>query len=153
MSDRIGIFTFLIRDCTETQLSDVKIKTKRKNLSGHANQTLRNRFFFQPLSEIIIEHQDESGNRFKVSQSGKNISLPSSQTQKKTIRNFGKHTPRFFIIHDDSSGTEFLREEDIIDYMTEVEIDPMTAIIRDNIQGYPNVIGTTILRPIKGISN
>ena len=56
---------------------------------------------------------------------------------------------RFFIIHKDSSGTELLRQKDVRDYLAEAEIDPMTAIIRDSVQGYPNIIGTTILKPIK----
>jgi hypothetical protein len=33
--------------------------------------------------------------------------------------------------------------------MKDVETDPMAAITRDEVQGYPNIIGTTILRPIK----
>ncbi len=42
-----------------------------------------------------------------------------------------------------------LRYEDVAEYMSEVEVDPMTAIIRDNVQGYPTVMGTTVLRPLK----
>lgn len=53
------------------------------------------------------------------------------------------------MIHKDSSGTELLRQEDVSDYLAEVEVDPMTAIIRDNIQGYPNIMGTTVLRPLR----
>ena len=53
------------------------------------------------------------------------------------------------MIHKDSSGTELLRYEDINEYMSEVEVDPMTAIIRDDVQGYPNIMGTTVLRPLK----
>jgi hypothetical protein len=33
--------------------------------------------------------------------------------------------------------------------MRDVESDPMAAITRDEVQGYPNIIGTTVLRPLK----
>jgi hypothetical protein len=75
--------------------------------------------------------------------------MPLNPKPRSQVRQYGKHTPRFFIVHADSSGTEFLRLEDVIDYLTEIEVDPLTAIIRDNIQGYPNILGTTVLRPIK----
>lgn len=53
------------------------------------------------------------------------------------------------MIHKDSSGTELLRYEDLSEYFSEVEVDPMSAIIRDSVQGYTGIIGTTILRPLK----
>ena len=99
---------------------------------------------------MIIEHEDESGNRFKVTRAGKNLIMPINQKTRSLVKNYAKHAPRFLIVHEDSSATELLREEDVINYLTEVEVDPLTAVIRDNIQGYPNVIGSTILRPIKG---
>lgn len=111
---------------------------------------MRNRFYFKPSSEVILEHEDETGNRFKVTRTGKNLIMPVNTKPKSAIKNYGKHAPRFFIIHADSSGTELLREEDVYDYLLETEVDPMTAIIRDNVQGYPNVLGSTILKPIKG---
>lgn len=111
---------------------------------------MRNRFNFLSSSEFILEHEDESGNRFKVTRTGKNLIMPVNAKLKNQIKNYGKHAPKFFIIHADSSGTELLREEDIFDYLIESEVDPMTAIIRDNIQGYPNILGSTILKPLKG---
>jgi hypothetical protein len=44
-----------------------------------------------------------------------------------------------------------LRFQDIHDYMKEADIDPMVAIMRDCVQGHPNVMGTTVLKPLKGI--
>ena len=58
---------------------------------------------------------------------------------------------RFFVIHKDSSGTELLRYDDLSEYFSEVEVDPMSAIIRDSVQGYTGIMGTTILRPLKSI--
>ncbi len=58
---------------------------------------------------------------------------------------------RFFVIHKDSSGTEYLRFQDIHEYMREADLDPMVAIMRDGVQGHPNVMGTTVLKPLKGI--
>lgn len=34
--------------------------------------------------------------------------------------------------------------------MKDADIDPMAAIMRDGVQGYPNIMGTTVLRPLKG---
>ena len=44
-----------------------------------------------------------------------------------------------------------MRFQDIHDYMKEADIDPMVAIMRDGVQGHPNVMGTTVLKPLKGI--
>ncbi len=44
-----------------------------------------------------------------------------------------------------------MRFQDIHDYMKEADIDPMVAIMRDCVQGHPNVMGTTVLKPLKGI--
>ncbi|CAF0878303.1 unnamed protein product [Brachionus calyciflorus] len=115
-------------------------------------QLAKNKFCFRQNSDIILEHEDEIGNKFKVNKNGKNIIFNVSQGSVKegnNIKSYGKHAPRFFIVHKDSSGTELLRAEDVSDYLADVEVDPMTAIIRDNIQGYPNIMGTTVLRPLR----
>lgn len=113
-------------------------------------QLAKNKFCFRQDSDIILEHEDEMGNLFKVNKSGKNsIYNVNSKSDAKPIRVYNNHSPRFFIIHKDSSGTELLRSEDVSEYLADVEVDPMTAIIRDNVQGYPNIMGTTVLRPIK----
>ncbi len=113
----------------------------------------KNRFVFNQNCEEIFQHEDEEGNLFKTTKYGKSICQPNPSREairhKSLIRQYQKHSPRFFIVHKDSSGTELLRYEDICDYMADVEIDPMTAIIRDHVQGHPNVMGTTILRPLK----
>jgi hypothetical protein len=86
---------------------------------------------------------------FKVNKMGKNIIHSANGPKPRgLVREYKKHAPRFFIIHKDSSGTEMLRYEDVCEYLAEAEADPMTAIIRDCVQGYPNIIGTTILKPI-----
>lgn len=100
-----------------------------------------------------MDHEDENGNRFKVNKIGKHFILAiNSNKNKNPIKTYNKHSPRFFVIHKDSSGTELLRYEDVNEYLGDVEVDPMTAIIRDNVQGFPNIMGTTILRPLKGES-
>ena len=115
----------------------------------------KNKFLFNQKSDNILVHEDEEGNQFSVNKYGLCTSIPcvSGETTrvKNAVKQYQKHSPRFFIIHKDSSGTELLRYDDISEYMSEVEVDPMTAIIRDNIQGYPNVMGTTVLRPLKSI--
>jgi hypothetical protein len=101
----------------------------------------------------VLEHEDENRNMFKVNKMGKNIIHSAGSSRARSlVRTFKKHSPRFFIIHKDSSGTELLRFDDICDYLREAEVNPMTAIIRDSVQGYPNIIGTTVLKPIKSNS-
>ena len=118
-------------------------------------ESSKSKFVFSQNTDEIFNHEDEDGNMFKVSKYGKCSSLPSVTREenrtKNLIRQYQKHSPRFFIVHKDSSGTELLRYDDIYEYMSEVEVDPMTAIIRDNVQGYPNVMGTTVLRPLKSM--
>ncbi|RNA34735.1 sperm-associated antigen 17, partial [Brachionus plicatilis] len=110
----------------------------------------KNKFCFRQDADVILEHEDEMGNRFKVNKSGKNsIFNVNSKGEIKPLKIYNKHSPRFFIIHKDSSGTELLRSEDVSEYLADVEVDPMTAIIRDNVQGYPNIMGTTVLRPLR----
>ena len=109
-----------------------------------------NRFEFFQNSNIILDHVDNEGNVFKVDKFGKSH-LDLIKKHAETRMSFSKHVPRFFIIHKDSSATELLRFEDICEYMKDIEVDPMAAIIRDGVQGFPNIMGTTILRPIKGI--
>ncbi len=116
-----------------------------------AHENSKNKFYFSQNSDIILDHEDENGNRFKVNKIGKHFILAiNSNKSKSQIKTYNKHSPRFFVIHKDSSGTELLRYEDVNEYLGEVEVDPMTAIIRDNVQGFPNIMGTTILRPLKG---
>ena len=106
-----------------------------------------NKFVFYQNSDVILDHIDSMGNKFRVDKFGKSfLDLVKRHNLNEMS---GKHVPRFFIIHKDSSATELLRYEDISEYMKEIETDPMAAIIRDGVQGFPNIIGTTILRPIK----
>lgn len=116
----------------------------------NGTQLVKNKFCFRQDSDVILEHEDEMGNKFKVNKIGKNsIFNVNSKSETKPVKVYNKHSPRFFIIHKDSSGTELLRTEDVSEYLADVEIDPMTAIIRDNVQGYPNIMGTTVLRPLR----
>lgn len=102
---------------------------------------------------MVLEHEDETRNLFRVNRNGKNIIHSAVPYRNRPmIRHYQKHSPRFFIIHKDSSGTELLRFQDIKEYLSEAEIDPMTAIIKDNLQGHPNIVGTTVLRPLKSES-
>ncbi len=119
-------------------------------LSRSSMENSRNKFLFSQVTDNILEHEDEEGNKFTVSKLGKcTTTINSENSSRNKVKFYQKHSPRFFVIHKDSSGTELLRYDDINEYMSEVEVDPMTAIIRDNVQGYPNIMGTTVLRPLK----
>lgn len=116
------------------------------------SESSRSRFLFYQNSDTIFDHVDDDGNVFKVNKLGKSTCLPvsnDSNCARAPIRKYQKHSPRFFVVHKDSSGTELLRYEDVCEYLNEIELDPMTAIIRDNVQGFPTIMGTTVLRPVK----
>ena len=118
---------------------------------------------FNQNDEIILQHDDEEGNKFVVNKHGKHYASANFNHQnqelaaaaaaavaKEPYRKYKAHAPRFFVIHKDSTGTELLRYQDVKNYLGEIDLDPMTAIIRENVQGHQNLIGTTILRPLKG---
>lgn len=136
------------------ELLDVNQEGVVSYLPRNSMENSKNKFMFSQVSEHILEHEDEEGNKFNVSKLGKcSTSLTNPNSNRNKIKFYQKHSPRFFVIHKDSSGTELLRYEDINQYMDEVEVDPMTAIIRDNVQGFPNIMGTTVLRPLKSKFN
>jgi hypothetical protein len=122
------------------------------------SESLENSYVFDMNSDIILTHKDENANKFTVNRFGKATVLSRDTTDDSSqndrdetkIRTYRNHAPKFFVIHKDSSGTELLRYSDIMAYLNEAEIDPMTAVIRDNVQGYPNIISTTVLKPLKG---
>lgn len=107
------------------------------------------KFVFNERSNDILTHVDDEGNSYRVDRFGKCHTETVIKESEEDFQSCSKHSARYFIIHKDSSATELLRFEDIYDYMKEIEADPMAAIMRDNVQGHPNIIGTTILRPVK----
>lgn len=48
---------------------------------------------------------------------------------------------RFFIIHNNCTGTELLRYKDVQEYLSDAEVDPTTAVIKEPLPDTPGVTG------------
>jgi hypothetical protein len=57
---------------------------------------------------------------------------------------------RFFIVHEDGSGTELLRFKDLYAYLRTVDLDPNTAVVREPLLSNPKITGATVMRPFQG---
>ncbi|KAI1885165.1 hypothetical protein AGOR_G00217380 [Albula goreensis] len=60
---------------------------------------------------------------------------------------YTEHSPRFFVVHEDGSGTELLRYCDVEDFLSNAHSDPSIAVLREPIPELPGVSGITVLRP------
>ena len=60
---------------------------------------------------------------------------------------------RFFIVHEDGSGTELLRFKDLYSYLRTMDLDPSTAVVREPLLSNPKVTGATVMRPFQGRIN
>lgn len=120
------------------------------------------RYLFCHNADVVVETVDADGNVFNVKNNGDfsvipvnpdDISDVSSEDPlkgDKKITVYKEHSPRFFIIHSDGSGTELLRYQDIAEYLTSAEQSPATAVLRDELPDFPGVLGITILKPYLG---
>ena len=66
----------------------------------------------------------------------------------KRVTYYKQHAPRLFVCHEDGSGTELLRYQDVAEYLAYAEEDPATAILMDSLPEYPGVMGITVLKPL-----
>ncbi|KAH9508941.1 hypothetical protein Btru_048357, partial [Bulinus truncatus] len=110
--------------------------------------------------ELIIETEDSDGNIFHVKANGdfnvtsaqddevlSDLSDEDLETKVRKVIAYNQHAPRFFIIHDDGSGTELLRFQDVAEYLSHAELNPATAVLKEPIPDHPGVTGITILKP------
>ncbi|XP_071955355.1 sperm-associated antigen 17-like [Antedon mediterranea] len=114
----------------------------------------------------ILQLRDGNGNFFTVMNTGdvdvfvrpkppKEDSNEEAENEKEKfdefseekIEAFYEHPPRFFIIKNDGSGMELLRNQNVMDYLSNAECDPATAILGDPLPDHPGVTGVTIMRP------
>ena len=119
------------------------------------------RILFCHNADTIVETVDTDGNVFNVKNTGDFSVMPvnpddisdvssDDPLKDKKITLYKDHSPRFFVIHGDGSGTELLRYQDIAEYLTSAEQSPATAVLRDDLTDFPGVQGITILKPYLG---
>ena len=53
------------------------------------------------------------------------------------LRSYLQHSPRFFIVYPDMSGTELLRYEDVESYLMAAKQDFNTAVLEEPVVEYP----------------
>ncbi|CAF0822833.1 unnamed protein product [Adineta ricciae] len=102
--------------------------------------------------DIIFDAVDYEQTLYCVESSGETYSKENDeQQQQKPKRSLPLelHVPRFFIAHEDGSGTELLRFKDLYSYLRTMDLDPSTAVVREPLSSNPKVTGATVMRPFQ----
>ncbi|CAG5128748.1 unnamed protein product, partial [Candidula unifasciata] len=103
--------------------------------SGHDKQ-----YVIRHNADIIVETIDPNGNVFNVRSNGETIVIPAvledlystkSRLKAELMPSHDNHAPRFFIVHDDCSGTELLRYEDVAEYLSITVLKPFLSGISE----------------------
>lgn len=56
----------------------------------------KNKFLFSQISDTILEHEDEEGNRFHVNKLGKcTTTINNQNSSRNKVKFYQKHSPRF----------------------------------------------------------
>ncbi|XP_015729675.1 sperm-associated antigen 17 isoform X2 [Coturnix japonica] len=147
---------FIDEECSAVYTHEVCSFTTR--MEG----TQAGRYIMKHTSSTICEMMDPEGNLFKVMADGStSVLVQSNNFDNKENRSSAsvlpeinksistdEHVPRFFIIHMDGSGTEFLRSKDVEEYLAEVGGDPAVAVLQEPVLEYPGAVSITILFPL-----
>ncbi|XP_063954686.1 sperm-associated antigen 17-like isoform X2 [Lytechinus pictus] len=117
-------------------------------------------YTMQHNNVVAVETCDADGNHFGVKWNGDiYTSLVPSEDSKVSLVGEGEEEeavkappkmspiPRFFVIHPDGSGTEMLRQQDIVPYVHQAGMDPNVAVLKDPIPDHPEINGITIMQP------
>ena len=72
-----------------------KQEIKQDLFRSTSADNLRNKYVFDQNSDIILDHEDETGNRFKVNKIGKHFILALNNKNKSSIKKYQRHSPRF----------------------------------------------------------
>ncbi|CAJ0946858.1 unnamed protein product [Ranitomeya imitator] len=119
-------------------------------------------YIMSHTQNVISEVLDPEGNLFQVMLDGstsviiadvdpceeeseeKDEVLPEVQQPPEV---YDLHAPRFFVVNADGSGSEFLRDREVENFLAECYCDPTIAIIREPTQEAPGVQSVTVLQP------
>ncbi|XP_063812949.1 sperm-associated antigen 17 [Pseudophryne corroboree] len=126
-------------------------------------------YIMSHTQNVICEALDPEGNLFQVMVDGSTSVVISGsdaceeeeseereKTPDTTIQRppevYDLHTPRFFIINADGSGSELLRNREVEDYLAACYCEPATAVLREPTQEMPGVQSITVLQPFSETS-
>ncbi|CAF0831903.1 unnamed protein product [Rotaria sp. Silwood1] len=99
--------------------------------------------------DLIFDAVDHEQTQYCVETSGETYSKETDQRQMTKTMPLEMHVPRFFIVHEDGSGTELLRFKDLYSYLRTMDLDPSTAVVREPLLSNPKVTGATVMRPFQ----
>ncbi|CAF4384534.1 unnamed protein product [Rotaria sp. Silwood2] len=99
--------------------------------------------------DLIFDAVDYEQTQYCVEASGETYSKETDQRQITKTLPLEMHVPRFFIVHEDGSGTELLRFKDLYSYLRTMDLDPSTAVVREPLLSNPKVTGATVMRPFQ----
>ncbi|KAG2457070.1 SPG17 protein, partial [Polypterus senegalus] len=72
---------------------------------------------------------------------------PKEHTATDKAITYKVHAPRFFIVHDDDSGTELLLSKDVQWYLSQAYTDQTVAVLKEPLPEFTDVVGITVLSP------
>ncbi|CAF0734574.1 unnamed protein product [Rotaria sordida] len=99
--------------------------------------------------DLIFDAVDYEQTQYCVETSGETYSKETDQQHMTGTLPLEMHVPRFFIFHEDGSGTELLRFKDLYSYLRTMDLDPSTAVVREPLLSNPKVTGATVMRPFQ----
>ncbi|KAJ8247188.1 hypothetical protein GJAV_G00259760 [Gymnothorax javanicus] len=141
--------------------------------AGLKAELLPNRYIMRHTSDVICETLDPEGNLFQVMVDGETSVLLSStkhylegekqegeeeedgeerdsgsaELQKIPRVRYREHSPRFFVLREDGSGTELLHASEVEHFLSLAHSDPSVAVLKEPIPDLQGVWGITVLRP------
>ncbi|CAM4745848.1 unnamed protein product [Rotaria magnacalcarata] len=99
--------------------------------------------------DLIFDAVDYEQTQYCVEASGETYAKEADPRQMTKTLPLEMHVPRFFIIHEDGSGTELLRFKDLYSYLRTMDLDQSTAVVREPLLSNPKVTGATVMRPFQ----
>ncbi|XP_018425052.1 PREDICTED: sperm-associated antigen 17 [Nanorana parkeri] len=128
-------------------------------------------YILSHTQNVICEVMDPEGNLFQVNVDGSTSVVIAAgeageeeEEEEEKIDNapptlpqlqvetFDLHAPRFFIVHEDGSGSELLRNREVEDYLASCYCEPAMAVLREPTQEVPGVQTITVLQPFSQTS-
>ena len=97
----------------------------------------------EPVANVTDSTSEEAGSEKKVNSEP----CPIQQAPVSPL------VPRFFVIHADGTGSELLRHVDVKEFLDRAEDDLATAVLKSPLEGHPDVMGLTIIKPYSGTMN
>lgn len=97
----------------------------------------------EPVANVTDSTSEEAGSEKKVNSEP----CPIQQAPVSPL------VPRFFVIHADGTGSELLRHVDVKEFLDRAEDDLATAVLKSPLEGHPEVMGLTIIKPYSGTMN